>query len=103
MATERFCQWHKIQRRFFASKLRLAVLSALIAVFLVACSTTDPLIGSRRRPNPPRGFFEKLMDQVTERQCNVGRFICPYGFGRADEPCDCTDPNGVVLNGRTVK
>jgi hypothetical protein len=42
-------------------------------------------------------------DELTERECNVVRFTCPYGFGPAGEPCDCTDPRGVVLRGKTVK
>lgn len=51
----------------------------------------------------PSGFFNRVVDQFTERECNVIRFACPYGLGPAGEPCDCTDPDGVVRNGVTVK
>ena len=57
--------------------------------------------GAKRRS--PAGFSEVLMDQMTERECNVGRFICPFGLGPAGETCTCTDPSGVVLTGRTIK
>jgi hypothetical protein len=62
-----------------------------------------PSSGSTGRREAPRGFFDKLTDAITERECSVAHFTCPYGFGAADEPCDCTDPRGVVLQGRTVK
>jgi hypothetical protein len=65
---------------------------------------------TREQPMPfgnktqaPSGFFGRLADQFTERECNVVRFTCPYGFGPAGEPCDCTEPNGVVRKGWTVK
>ena len=68
---------------------------------LSGCATTTSV--SRKPGEQPQGFFEKMMNQVTERECNVGRFICPYGLGAAGEPCECTDPSGVVRSGRTVK
>jgi hypothetical protein len=75
-------------------------------LFIIAlntgCSTTTTSI-SRRQAEPPRGYFQGLLDQLSERECNVGRFICPYGLGPAGEPCECTDPNGVVVKGLTVK
>jgi hypothetical protein len=74
-----------------------------VNVFIMACATTSTTIPSRRRAEEPQGFFASLKDQITERECNVGRFICPYGLGPAGEPCTCTDPSGIVLNGRTVK
>jgi hypothetical protein len=55
----------------------------------------------RREPEP--GFFERLADRFTERECNVGRFTCPYGLGRAGEPCECVDGRGYVRRGQTVK
>jgi hypothetical protein len=69
---------------------------------LCACSSTTTTVSSREPKSPP-GFFERLADQLTERECNVGRFICPYGLGLAGEPCECIGPGGVVFNGRTVK
>ena len=70
-------------------------------LWLSDCTTTASV--SRKPTEQPQGFFEKMMNHVTERECNVGRFICPYGLGPAGEPCECTDPSGVVLKGRTVK
>jgi hypothetical protein len=86
-------------------------LSALSALGLVALSistctsspTPSTTFGVGTRAEPPRGFFERLADEFTERECNVVRFTCPYGLGPADEPCECTEPNGVVLKGRTIK
>jgi hypothetical protein len=43
------------------------------------------------------------MDQITERECAVTRFSCPYGWGPAGERCECTDPSGRVWQGWTVK
>jgi hypothetical protein len=78
-------------------------LASILTLFLClsACTTTTSV--SRKSGQQPQGFLEKMMNQVTERECNVGRFICPYGLGPAGEPCECTDPSGVVMNGRTVK
>ena len=78
------------------------LLLAIVALTITSCTTTSTATLSRRQPEE-RGFFGSLMDQVTERECNVGRFICPYGLGPAGEPCSCTDPSGIVVNGRTVK
>jgi hypothetical protein len=86
------------------NELRIVILSA--AVFaLSACGTSEPVASSPRgRPEPPpRGFFDRLADNLTERECNVIRFSCPYGFGPAEEPCECVDPRGTVLRGRTIK
>src|SRR5262245_19957486 len=69
-------------------------------IVLVSCGTTST---SRRQTEESRGFFGGVVDHVTERECNVGRFICPFGLGPAGETCTCTDPSGIVLNGRTVK
>jgi hypothetical protein len=86
-------------------------LSALSALGLVALSistcTSSPApnttFGVGTRAEPPRGFFERLADEFTERECEVFRFTCPYGLGPAGEPCECTDPNGAVLKGRTIR
>jgi hypothetical protein len=83
-----------------------------VAVLIVAVSlgafgcTTETSEGPPRwgsKPAVPSGFFNRLADQFTERECNVIRFTCPYGLGPAGEPCDCTDPDGVVRKGVTVK
>jgi hypothetical protein len=74
-----------------------------IVFTLASCTTTTTTSEVRRQTPPPSGFFDRMLDQVTERECNVGKFTCPFGLGPAGEPCDCTDPSGVVLNGRTVK
>lgn len=74
----------------------------LFTVALSSCSSSTTGVADRQA-KPGTGFFERLVDQLTERECNVVRFTCPYGFGAAGEPCDCTDPRGVVLFGRTIK
>ena len=86
----------------------LSMLSALclVALGITSCTTTttsSATINAKTLTEPPRGFFERLADQVTERECSVVRFTCPYGLGPAGEPCECTEPNGVVLKGRTIK
>jgi len=82
--------------------LRLGCL-IVVNVLLMSCAATSSTVPSRRQAGEPQGFFAGLKDQITERECNVGRFICPYGLGPAGEPCTCTDPSGIMLNGRTVK
>src|SRR5262247_3684018 len=84
------------------NKLHLWLLIS-VNILVMSCATTSTTTGSRRQTEEPRGFFGSLMDEITERECNVGRFTCPYGLGRAGEPCTCTEPSGIVLNGRTVK
>lgn len=79
------------------------VLGAMLLAGLAACTSGSPPSRLDSRSEPPRGLFESLVDEWTERECNVFRFSCPYGLGPAGEPCQCTDPQGVVLNGRTVK
>jgi len=82
---------------------------AFLATFCASsCSsttttTTTSTSTMRNQPDKPQGFFERFADGITERECNVVRFTCPYGWGSAGEPCDCTDPKGVVLKGMTVK
>jgi len=85
-----------------SSKLHLWFLIS-INILVMSCATTSTTTQSRRQAQEPRGFFGSLMDQMTERECNVGRFICPFGLGPAGEACTCTDPSGVVLTGRTIK
>jgi hypothetical protein len=80
-----------------------------VAIFTTICvssctttsTTTTSYYGSPSEK--PQGFFGRLADSMTERECNVVRFSCPYGLGPAGEPCECTDPKGVVLNGTTIK
>lgn len=80
-----------------------AIYLALAATSLLsACSGASPT-DAKLRSEPPRGFFERVVDNLTERECNVVRFTCPYGLGPAGEPCECTDPRGTVLLGRTIK
>ena len=74
----------------------------ILPLILLACAGSKTT-NSRGQPEAPRGFFDRLADSLSERECNVGRFTCPYGLGAAGEPCDCTDPNGIVLQGRTIK
>jgi len=90
-------RWRKSSRFLF--------LIGLFALWLSGCTTTTTTATTSMsgRAQAPRGFFEKLADELSERECNVVRFTCPFGFGPADEPCDCTDPDGVVRKGRTVK
>jgi len=98
----------KMKRRRYSACLatiRKLPLWLLISVniLMMSCATTSTTTGSRRQTEERRGFFAGLMDEISERECNVGRFVCPYGLGPAGDPCTCTDPSGIVLNGRTVK
>jgi hypothetical protein len=73
---------------------------------LGACTTvTEPAMPTYlgRQPEKPTGFFGRLADSFSERECYVGRFTCPYGLGPAGEPCECVAPDGVVYKGNTVK
>jgi hypothetical protein len=70
---------------------------------MIACNSSNPTPFSRRQTPPAPGFFERMKDEFTERGCHVGRFVCPYGLGPVGEPCECTDPSGVVVQGRTVR
>jgi hypothetical protein len=81
----------------------LVILPGVFSLLLSACASSTTTTNLRGRPEPPKGFFDRLADAITERECNVMRFTCPYGFGPAGEPCECTDPKGVVLKGHTVK
>jgi hypothetical protein len=91
---------------FAASLLLLTAISAAscTTTTVPATTTTITTTGATRQSEPEKpGFFSRMMDQLTERECLVGGFSCPYGFGPADEPCDCTDPSGIVRKGRTIK
>lgn len=72
-------------------------------LFLLACAAPASGPTPRRPSSPEPGVFERLRSEFTERGCHVGRFVCPYGLGAVGEPCECTDPSGVVLQGRTVR
>jgi hypothetical protein len=72
----------------------------LIVSLAVGCSSTTTIRGTKDKPE---GLFARFMDRITERECLTGRFTCPYGWGPANEPCDCTDPDGRVWKGRTIK
>jgi len=74
----------------------------IILICFSACASNTP-VGRNPGSETRRGFFDKLADEVTTRECNVIRFTCPYGLGPAGEPCECTDPSGIVINGRTIK
>ena len=75
---------------------------AAIAFAMFACASSAP-VSSRGAAASQKSFWGKVSDHVTERQCSVYRFSCPYGFGPAGEPCDCTDPRGFVIQGITIK
>ena len=81
------------------------LLLLIIAASATGCVTTSERVApfqstSREKPD---GFFDRLLDNFSERECNVGRFTCPYGLGSAGEPCECVGPNNVVYDGHTVK
>jgi hypothetical protein len=80
----------------------LVILAGVFSLLLSAC-VSSKTTNRRGEPQQPQGFFDRLVDAITERECNVNRFTCPYGFGPAGEPCECTDPKGVVLKGQTIK
>jgi hypothetical protein len=84
-------------------KFLLWFLVVVVIFVFVSCATTTSTPVSRRQSEEPKGLLRSLADQMTDRDCNVGRFICPYGIGPAGEACTCTDAAGVVLKGRTVK
>ncbi len=83
----------------------LIQVAIVIAICASSCTTTTTTTTSniRGQAEKPQGFFGRIVDAITERECSVNRFTCPYGWGPADEPCECTDPKGIVLKGFTVK
>jgi hypothetical protein len=78
-------------------------LGGVLAICLAGCVSTTETVTRRQTAAKPTGFFEKLADRITERECLVHGFSCPYGLGPAGEPCECADPSGRVLQGRTIK
>jgi len=85
-------------------KIFVGSLSLVCAAWLiVACSTTTTTTSTSQKKEEPQGFFRRMMDQMTERECQVSRFTCPYGWGPAGERCDCTDASGRVWYGYTIK
>jgi hypothetical protein len=81
----------------------LFIIPVVIVVAACGSSNVPATANPYRSQEAPQGFFDRMVDTITERECNVGRFTCPYGLGPAGEPCDCTDPKGVVLSGQTIK
>ena len=81
------------------------LLLLIIAISAPGCVTTSEKVApfQATSQDKPSGFFDRMMDNFSERVCNVGKFTCPYGLGSAGEPCECIGPNNVVYNGRTVK
>jgi hypothetical protein len=77
----------------------------ILATTLGGCTTTSEQVPAFNsvRPERPSGFVDRLLDNFSERECNVGRFTCPYGLGSAGEPCDCVGPGNVVFKGYTIK
>ena len=90
---------------FFKGLPKFAAVLA-VTLSLAACSESSENTSSshtRLRSDASRGFFDRVADHLTERECNVVRFTCPFGFGPAGEPCECVDPRGIVRQGSTVK
>jgi hypothetical protein len=77
----------------------------ILFVSLTGCVTTSERVTPFQTTSheKPSGFFDRLVDNFSERQCNVGRFTCSFGLGSAGEPCECVGPNNVVYDGYTVK
>jgi len=77
----------------------------VIGIFASGCVTTsEPVTPSRAtRQDRPSGFFDRVLDNFSERECNVRQFTCPYGVGSPGEPCECIGPDNVVYQGYTVK
>jgi hypothetical protein len=84
------------------SRFLLLLLFALFATGCVTTSERVPLYESKSREKPS-GFLERVTDNFSERECNVGRFSCSFALGPAGEPCECVGPNNVVYQGRTIK
>ncbi len=77
----------------------------VFAITLGGCTTTSEQVPAfySSRQERPSGFVDRLIDNFSERECNVGRFTCSYGLGSAGEPCDCVGPGNVVFKGYTIK
>jgi hypothetical protein len=85
------------------SQIFTIALLSLTALAAGCSSNATQQQGMAGRQTQKPGFFERLVDRMTERECLVGGFSCPFGLGPANEPCECTDPSGRVLSGRTIK
>ena len=81
----------------------IVIIAVSIGIFGCTTETSEKPVRFGSKPEAPKGFFSRLADQITERECNVIKFSCPYGLGPAGEPCDCTDPDGILRKGWTVK
>jgi hypothetical protein len=79
------------------------IIAVGISIFGCTTETSEKPARFGSKTEAPRGFFNRLADHLTERECNVIKFSCPYGLGPAGEPCDCTDPDGILRKGWTVK
>ncbi len=91
------------QRRKIQTAGRTLLL-LLTCVGNFACNSSSNISGiSRHQSKPTPGFLDQMMNQITTRECNVGNFTCPFGIGAAGEPCDCSDPSGLIRTGRTVE
>ena len=90
-------------RHLFQGRKMKSALAMLGVILVFGCSSHSSDNSSGKLQDKSKGFFGKAIDQITERECNVAKFTCPYGLGPADEPCECTDPSGRVWQGRTVK
>jgi hypothetical protein len=86
-------------------KAEIFFIIVVVSLGIFGCTTETSERSARvgNKPETRSGFFNRLADQFSERECNVVRFTCPYGFGPAGETCDCTDPDGIVRKGWTVK
>jgi len=79
------------------------ILALSLGIFGCTTETSEAPVRLGTKTEATSGFLNRLADQFTERECNVNRFTCPYGLGPARETCDCTDPDGIVRKGLTVK
>ena len=81
----------------------IVIVAVSVGVFACTTETSVKPVRFGSKTEAPKGFFNRLADQLTERECNVIKFSCPYGLGPAGEPCECTDPDGILRKGWTVK
>ena len=62
-------------------QLNRLLLVLIMAVSAPGCVTTSEKVAPSQSTSQekPSGFFDRMMDNFSERECNVGRFTCPYG------------------------
>jgi hypothetical protein len=77
------------------------MLFLLLSLGITGCSSSTRT--NRSSKEKSEGFFTRLLDRITDRECMTSKFTCPYGLGPANEPCECTEPSGRVWPGKTVK